>query len=183
MKKSLLLVGCLALLAATPGAAISFDLYGSYWDTADVGSSAGVGGRLGFNIVPTLGIQVGVTYFDKLDQVDFLADFVPVPFDGKLDVLPVDLGIRWDWGRPNGFYFLGGGTYYRLDSDFGSLDDEVGYYGGIGWLLGRHLFVEGSYRWAEGTVKSINIGDFEYELTRDVNVDLGGWQFNVGFHW
>lgn len=180
MKKTLLLALVLVLVSAAPGAAVSFSLYGSYMDTEDLGSATGIGLRLGFNVLPLLAVEVGGTYFEQLDELGFLG---LEGFSGEVDVLPVDAGIRFDLGRPGGFYLLAGGTLFLLDADFASVDDEVGYYAGIGWVLGRHLYVEGLYRSVEGTVEAIEISPVELEIAPPFDFDLAGYTFNVGFRW
>lgn len=180
MKKPILLALVLALASAAPGTAASFSLYGSYIDTEDLGSATGLGLRLGFTVLPALQIEVGGTYFGELDDVGFLG---LEGFEGDVDMLPADAGIRFDLGRPGGFYLLAGGTLFILDTSFGSIDDEVGYYAGLGWVLGRHLYVEAIYRSVEGTLETLDVGELELEVVAPFDIDLGGYTFNVGFRW
>lgn len=180
MRKPLLFALVLALTAAAPGAAVSFSLYGSYMDTEDLGSATGLGLRLGFNVLPLLTVEVGGTYYEDLDELGFIG---VEGFEGNVDVLPIDAGIRFDLGRPGGFYLLAGGTFFVLGSDFGTVDDEVGYYGGIGWVLGKHLYVEALYRSVEGTVDELEIDELALEIVAPFDIDLNGYTFNLGFRW
>ena len=116
--------------------------------------------------------------------------------DDGFEVIPIDIGIRF--GRP-GLYLGAGGTYFMIDAPqsvivsdpllgdivvpIAEVDDELGYYGLIGWEFGSRkskVFVELMYRFMDGTVTNSDIDDFQ--VIDQVDLDLSGPQYNIGFN-
>jgi hypothetical protein len=168
-----------ALLAPSAGHA-ALTVYAGYWDTADLGEDFGLGARFGLPLAPRIQLEFGAAYYEQLDRtVEVGGQPVEVEVDAR--VIPLDVGLRLDIGRRGGFYFGGGASYLLLDSDAGDLGDEFGWYGSLGFMLGRTLFVEGVYRQVEGTV-DLRDGVFpDPQVLPGFDVDLTGVAINVGF--
>jgi len=176
-------------LVAAPAAAGGFGAYGAYWDTDAADQAAGGGLRLGLPLGPVLQLDLGATYYEELVNrpFDALGD-VDTPFvENGLQVLPVEAGLRLNLGA-NGRVnpYLGGGAQYLfLDSDFGDVDDEAGWYARLGAEFGG-FFVEGGYRGVEATVVN-DPADFEdfddLEFEEETEVDLSGAMVNLGYVW
>lgn len=176
---------CLALVVVLlmPTASFgSFSIFGSYWDTKDVGSAYGLGLRFGINLVPQLQLELGGTYYEDFQRdVEIEGEVAR----GELEAIPIDLGLRFDFGKAGGFYISGGATWTLLDTNVVDLDDQFGYYGILGVSFGGKLYFEVTYRSVEATVSGIDIPGLEFdpELIDVVVVDLTGWGANVGFRW
>ena len=166
---------CLAvvLLAGTVSAqAGTFGVFGSYWDSDEADTAAGVGAVVGFNFASRITLEFRGTYFE-----DFTADEFATTFD--VSVIPIDAGIHFDIlpDKTVNPYVGGGVTYYLLDTDLGEIDDEAGYYVEAGLDFGGEnirFFVEALYRQAEGTVESGGT---------DADIDFTGITGNAGVIW
>ena len=166
---------CLAivLLAGTVSAqAGSFGVFGSYWESDEADSAAGVGALFGFEFAKAMTLEFRGTYFE-----DFTADEFASEFD--ITVLPFDWGLRFDFmkDRKVNPYIGVGGTYYFLESDLGEVDDELGFYGQLGLDFGFEnfrFFIEGMYRQAEGTINNQGV---------DADIDFTGITANAGIAW
>lgn len=184
-----------ASLAVSPLRAADFALMGSYWNTDAAGDAAGGGISLGLPINDTFGFELRATYFEELTDDPFRNAFDsddPVFQDQGIQVLPLDAGLRLTfapggWARP---YVGGGASYFFLDSDFGEIADELGYYAVVGATLGdgegTDFFVEGLWRKATAQVeidpeRLDDIDDLEVDSRADV--DLEGLGVNLGFRW
>jgi opacity protein-like surface antigen len=197
MKNRNLLVTAIlaAALAGSPMRAADFALMGSYWNTDAAGDAAGGGISLGLPINDTFGFELRATYFEELTDDPFRNAFDsddPVFQDQGIQVLPLDAGVRLTfapggWARP---YVGGGVSYFLLDSDFGEIADELGYYAVVGATLGdgegTDFFVEGLWRKATAQVeidpeRLDDIDDLDVESRADV--DLEGLGVNLGFRW
>ena len=193
----LLAVAAVALLGAATSPAraeYEFSVFGSpYWAPDDTDEVAG--GGLSFDI--PLGeshwaIDLRGSYFeetrpDAFDEALELGD-EDSPFrEHGLEVLPLEIGGVYNFlpeskVRP---YAGAGVGYYMLDSDFGDVNDEGGYYGLVGLGFGNpdkaQFFVEANYRRMEATVEvdPDTVSDFE-GFDENVGIDLDGLGFNVG---
>ena len=181
-------------IASTPAARaeLGFSLYGSYWEPDDTSDAGGGGIELLFPISPRWDVDLRASYFEELDAepLDQLGD-AESPFqEHGLEVLPLELGLRFAFApdaavRP---YIGGGAGYYVLDSDFGVVDDEAGWYGilglGFGNREGASFFVEAQYRKMEATVEEDPSDPFDFEgFDEGVALDLDGVGFNAGVTW
>jgi hypothetical protein len=173
--KKLLLAVPVVLLFAAPAWAGTFGVYGAYYDAGgDVEDSTyGAGVRLGFEFVPILELDIHATYFDKFEQ-----DLGPAG-TAEFTVMPLDAGIKFNILPKKKFnpYIGAGATYWFLDTNFGSVDDEVGYYALAGVDFGGEkgkFFVEAMYRTLDSTFSDSG-GDF------DASAD--GYTLNAGFLW
>lgn len=185
MKRISWLIGALAL-AAAPARAGDLALFGSYWSTDQAGDTFGGGARLGLSFAPWLVLDLRGTYF--ADVTDDRGNR-----DLELSAVPLDAGLRLQFGSSGTVPYIGAGaTYYLLDSNRGEIDDEFGWYAVAGLALGPPkgvaFFAEAIYRDVEGTVVT-EPSDFEglpdVEFQERVAVPLSGFGANAGivFRW
>ena len=194
MKKLLLAAAALAFLAA-PAAAMDFSVYGSYWDTDVAGDAAGGGIGFGFPFNDVMSLELKATYFEELtdDPLENAFDSNdPVFQEAGINVTPLEAGLRFeipagDAVRP---YFSAGVGYFLLDSDFGEVDDEVGYYGTFGLEFGDEegtsFFAAATYRKVEGEVRldPDQLDDIDdIDIQDRATFDLDGVGANVGVRW
>jgi hypothetical protein len=192
-----ILAGVTAILvgfaAAPPAqAAVGFSIFGSYWEPDETSDAGGGGLEIAFPLSPRWDIDLRASYFEELDpeplQVLFDADS---PFRTRgVEVLPLELGLRFALApdavvRP---YLGAGGGYYIIDSDFGEIGDEGGWYGlfglGFGDDEGASFFVEAQYRKMEATVEEDPDDPFDFEgFDPPVVLELDGLGFNAGVSW
>lgn len=178
MKKTILFAVVAMALLAWPARAADFGLFGAYWDTDDADEAVGIGGKLTFARF----LQIRATYFN-----DVTPDTDPENQDFELRALPLEAGLVFNFAENDRVspYIGGGAGYYLLDTNFGDVDDEVGWYGVLGVDFtgpsGLGLTVEGIYRNMEATVR----GDLDEdpELDEDVDIQLGGIGVNAGLVW
>ena len=173
-----LIAGSLAFAPTAQAVEGSIQGMGSWWDAGDSGSTYGFGLRGTLEFMEGLGIDLGWTYFGEGDDMTLR---LPGKNDdinfGGIDANVFDLGMRYTF--PAEIYLGGGLSYFDLGHDIASIDGEWGLYGLVGWSFGgEHLrgFIEGVYRYTEGTIK-YNHG-FEGHIDRDLEYD--GFGANVG---
>lgn len=168
----------LMLATTTASSAANFSLYGSYWDTDELGASPGVGARAAF--FDGLQLEVGAGYYTDLEEELDISlpgdDAFAVP---SLEAIPVEVGLRYNFPR---FYIGGGGAYYLLEADNGDPDDELGAYVRAGFQF-EHFFLEANYHDVEATLDNFEIDadDGEIDVIDDVAFDLTGFIFNLGW--
>ncbi len=178
----------LTALAAAPASATDFAIFGSWWDTEELGETAGGGIKL--ETGQTFQLQFRASYYPDLTE-DFgqLIDEDDDFFKFELEAIPLEAGIKLNLGGGSVRPFIGGGaTYFLLDSNFGEIDDEVGYYLTAGLELGGGgggvgFFAEALYRNVEGTLNfdPEDIEDIEdVEIEDEVAIDLSGLAVNAG---
>jgi hypothetical protein len=175
MKKlilALIVVIAAAFASATPSYAGSIGVYGSYWDGSDVGSSYGAGVRLGFDMFDWMGLEFHGTYYADFEEEIDSEDF-------ELTALPVDGGLRFNlFGKSKFNLYLGAGvTYYFMDTNLGSVDDEFTYYGEVGIEMGgdnTKFFAEALWRDLDTTVD---------DPSGDEDVSFSGVSLNAGLNW
>jgi hypothetical protein len=180
--RKLLIALVLALLAPASSFA-EISVLGSYWDTEDAGETYGLGARIDFTLVPQQArFEISASYFEEFERT-VIVEEMDLDIGFELEAIPIDLGFHLDIGRPGGFYVTLGGTYFLLDTSAGEIDDEVGYYGTLGLVLGRKAFLEVTYRDVDGTVQSLDFDELvpDLELSDELGVDLGGVGVNLGF--
>ena len=197
MKNLTLAFALFALVAAStaPARAADFSLFGSYWDTDVAGRAGGGGIALGLPFNDTFAVELRATYFEELNDNTLHNIFHsgdPVFQDKGIQALPLDAGVRIRFAPGSTFRpQIGGGlTYYFLDSDFGEISDEVGYYASVGATVGddegAQFFFEGLWRQTSAHVK---IDPEHFDDIDDINVDdradfdLDGFAANVGVRW
>jgi len=156
----------------------SIQAMGSWWSAGDSGSTYGFGLRGTAGITDAFALDLGWTYFGEGDDIK-----INLPGNnndiklGGIDAHAFDFGARYT--LPMELYFGGGLSYFALNHDSAKIDGEWGVYGLVGWSFGgEHIrgFIEGMYRYTEGTLEYDH--GFEGHLNRDVDYD--GFAANVG---
>ena len=156
--------------------ASSLQVMGAGWEAGDSGTTYGFGLRGSFG--DAWSIDLGWTYFGEGDDVRIT---VPGRNDvelGGIDANVFDLGTRFT--LPAEIYIGGGLSYFDFDHETASMDGEWGIYGLVGWSFGsEHVrgFVEGMYRYTEGT---ISYADHRINGTVDRDMNHDGLGVNVG---
>jgi hypothetical protein len=163
------LLAVLMVLVTGNTMASSLQAMGAGWEAGDSGTT------YGFGLRGTLGdvwaLDLGWTYFGEGDDVH-----INIPGDndvnlGGINANVFDLGVRFT--LPMELYFGGGLSYFDFDHDTASISGEWGVYGLMGWSFGSdHVrsFIEGMYRYTEGTIRYDN-HHFEGTVDRDVSHD------------
>ena len=173
-----LLTGSIAIASNGHAMEGSIQGMGSWWDAGDSGSTYGFGLRGSLGVMDALGIDLGWTYFGEGD--DYKVHIPGKNNDinlGGIDANVFDLGLRYTF--PAEIYVGGGLSYFDFGHDLGSIDGEWGVYGLVGWSFGgEHLrgFIEGMYRYTEGTLKY----DHGFEGHFDRDIDYDGLAANIG---
>lgn len=197
MKRTLGVLAILVALAvfATPAEA-QFKIYGSYWDTSDVGNT--LGGGLGVDIPfgeSGLALSLAGTYYQELEDepIDNLFDDDEGVFrEDSLEVVPFDVGLHYNF-QPRGNFspWIGaGGTYFLIDTTENQfeVDDETGWHVSAGSYFGNpdgvNFFAEAIYRSTESTLKRSedDIPD-PSDAVDEVDIDLDGFAVNAGIAW
>lgn len=180
MKKTILFAAAALALIAGPAAATDFSLYGAYWNTQDLDEALGAGAKLRLGRF----VELRGTYFS-----DVTADTDPERFDFEVSAIPLEAGLRFDFGDSESFtpYVGGGAGYYMLDTTEGEIDDEVGYYAVLGAEFARQqsglgFMAEAIYRNMEATVTEDEDG-FPDDIRDDVILQLDGLGVNAGIVW
>jgi hypothetical protein len=176
--KILLLFTLAALVAGAPAMAGDFGLFGSYWDTDALGETAGGGIKLGFGDA-ALRFELRGSYFPDLSED--LGDLIEEGTgETEVEAIVPEAGVTFNFTPQSAaqFYLGAGLSYYLLDINDFELDDEVGYYGVAGFILGGDsggpaFFAEALYRSVEGTVT-------DGSLEEEVDLDLSGLSANLG---
>lgn len=183
------------LVGIAPSAeATGFRLYGAYWDTDAAGDTFGGGLTFDFPVSRLIGVELRGAYYEELGNEPFEAIFEddnPV-FEDGIRAIPLEAGLRLDFAREERVnpFISGGFSYHLLDSDFGNVDDEFGWYAGGGVEIGAHqgvgFFAEAIYRDIDGSVE-IDPDDFDdiddLDFDGNVPVDLTGLGANLGLVW
>ena len=179
-------------MAPTAGADVGFSIYGSYWEPDETSDAGGGGLEIAFPLNQHFDIDLRASYFEELDPEPLQELFdSDSPFQTRgVEVLPIELGVRFNFApdaavRP---YIGAGGGYYLIDSDFGEIGDEGGWYGilglGFGNREGASFFVEGQYRKMEATVEEDPDDPFDFEgFDPPVVLELDGFGANAGVMW
>lgn len=183
--RSSLLPALLLLAFALPASAAEeggtkFSLFASVYTAEDYEKVDGVGFRVSFGA--EIAFELTAAYYTTFDSsFDQPIDGVNVSdVDLELDAIPIDAGIRFKVGA--GPIYVGfGGTYFLLDADGASVDDELGYYGKFGVQF-SNLFVEAGYRAVEGEIDDFPVGDPTIDVNADKpDIGLDGYFVNVGW--
>jgi hypothetical protein len=185
-----------ALALAAPASAGDISLFGAYWDTDAAGDAAGGGIGIGFPFNETLALELRATYFEELEDDPLENAFDsddPVFQEAGIQATPIDVGLRINFGpADSGFrpYIAGGGSYFLLDSDFGEISDEVGYYAALGAEIGdgegAQFFVEGLWRKATAEIEldPDDLDDIDdLEVQDHASFDVDGLGLNLGARW
>ncbi len=173
-----LLTGSVIIASNSWAAGSSIQAMGTWWDAGDSGSTYGFGvrGTLGFS--EAFGMDLGWTYFGEGDDItlELPNDDVDINLGG-IDANVFELGLRYT--LPAEIYFGGGLSYYDFSHDVSDIDGEWGLYGLVGWSFGGENlrgFIEGMYRYTEGSIKY----DKGFEGSIDRDIDYDGLGINMG---
>jgi hypothetical protein len=182
-------------LLATPLVAADFSIHGSYWETDVAGDAGGGGFVLGLPFNEHIGVDLRATYFEELtdDPLGNAFDSDAEVFqDQGIQAMPLEAGLRFTFATGSSFrpYIGGGGSYFLLDSDFGEISDELGYYAVAGATVGddegAQFYFEGTWRKATAEVE-LDPEDIEdipdIEIDEHADLDLDGLGVNVGVRW
>lgn len=190
-------LGALALaIVAAPSQATDFTLMGSYWETDAAGDTAGGGVITGIPVNDMFAFELRATYFEELsdDPFDNIFDSDdPVFQDKGIRVLPLEVGVRFTFAPDAAMFrphLAGGLSYFLLDSDFGNVSDELGYYAGLGATIGdgsgADFFIEATYRTATAQVEidPEDLGDIDdIDIEDEADLDIDGIGLNLGIRW
>ncbi len=177
MRKVVLVLG-ICLLAAPAWAGGAYSLFGSYAQITDDAEAPGAGVRFTLGSGHWAG-DLTFTWYSKEDGVPTIAGV-----SDDLQVIPTDLGVRFFTNPSGGFnlYFGGGLTYFWTNLNDGSISDELGLHGLVGFTAGKSrtkFFAEANYRYAESEVS--------YRISPDLAVggdlEIGGFGVNAGVVW
>lgn len=193
------LLFALLIMPAHSAFAGSFSLFGSWTESDDLGDALGGGISFAIPLGPApVDLDLRATYLEELTSNDFdtlvddLFDGEDITVDNGIEMIPVEIGLRFNLfeREVTNLYLGGGGGYYILDTNRGSIDDEFGWYAVLGFVAGDPdgvaFFVEGLWREVEGTVENDpnaldDIDDIDF---RDgVSIDVGGPVVNMGITW
>lgn len=153
----------------------SVQALGGWWHAGDSGDtySLGLRGSLGSGAWTA---DLGWMSYGEGDDIEIdVFDYQKKLGGIKANVF--DLGLRYTF--PLEIYVGGGLSYFDFDYDV-EIDGEWGFYGLVGWSVGgEHIraFIEGMYRYTEGTIKYV---DSDFIGTNEVDVDSDGLAANVG---
>lgn len=187
------LLGLVVLMAAVPtsASAVEFSIFGSYWDTNDLGEAIGGGLRVGFPINDNWNFDISGAYFeDWKDQVRPLLA-TGQETDIELSTIPIDGGFTWTRDADGGFLFGAGLTYGYMDMNDLAISgtnlratadagDEFGGYVKAGYQGKNGFLAEVMYRFLEASIEEIQIpGVVLLDDTFDVKLD--GYQVNLGW--
>ena len=190
MKKTFLAALALALLLpASSVLASGLSLYGAYWDTDALDDTAGAGAKFSIPLGDTLNLDLRGTYFEPFDEEALRDEIEDIGddevdreiFNSEIEIIPLEAGLSFNLGsaaiRPS----IGAGvSYFMLDTDRGSIDDEVGWYANFALEFAREnsvgFFLEALYRAAEGELTE-DEDDIDFER---VTFDLDGVAANAG---
>ena len=190
---------CVALLgvAAAPSAAADFSVMGIAWDTDDLSETFGAGLRVGFPVGANAAFDITAAYFEDFDN-----KFEDVTTVGvEIGTIVADFGGTYYFGEERTGFLLGGGvTYAFMDVSNlevsgntifegevvqlrGEADDEFGFYGKIGYQGQGGFFVEGLYRDLDVSIEDVEFAgeDFEVPIPTDIDLDMAGYQINIGW--
>jgi hypothetical protein len=186
---------CVATFATAPLCAADFSLMGSYWNTDVAGDTAGGGFVLGLPFHETLAFELRGTYFEELSDDPFgnIFDSDETVFQGRgIQAIPLEAGLRFSFAPGSSFrpYIGGGGSYFLIDSDFGEIQDQLGYYLAAGATVGdgegADFFFEGVWRQASAEVEvdPEDLGDIDdIEVDNTPSFDIDGFGVNIGVRW
>ncbi|NLG36272.1 MAG: outer membrane beta-barrel protein [Lentisphaerae bacterium] len=174
MKKILILLSILVIGATSASAAGGVGVFGSYWDTEDLGPGFGGGVKFKTDIAEFFAFEVRASCITKFDEWDG---------DDELFVIPIEAGLFFNFPLgdevPLTLYGGGGGGYAILpEADDIDYDDDFCFFGagGLEFAMGEgaSLFGEVQYRFLEIDGAETDDGDF------DMDGELTGLSFNAG---
>ena len=189
MRRVLIALAAVVVLAAPSWAGGGGGFFGTWADSADAGNTYGGGGILEFGLSPHWDIE-----FRGSRYVEFSTDFfLPGDVDKHsqdFDVTVLEIGVAYNFNSSGSIvpYVGGGFSYWLFDLDppqAGEMKDEGGFYalGGVEIALGETwgLFAEGMYRNSKATLKGDDLG-FQ-PVDREVIMSGGAVNVGLKFNW
>jgi hypothetical protein len=171
LRRFALVVVCISVFMPQLSSAIDVGAMGSYWtlEDSDNGGTWGVGGKVSIPLFTEyLKPQIRAYWFPDVDD----------KFDGKVDIIPVDIGPVISF-NPDGEinpYITGGTGYVFISGEEEDIDDDYGYYAGGGVELKAlgpvEFFAEVLYRFLE-----LDAND---RWSDEDEVEMNGLTVNVG---
>ena len=149
MKKWVLVLLTLGIGATVASAANGLGIFGSYWDSKDLGPGFGGGVKFCGELSEYLAIELRASCITKFDDWDGHDDLFVIPLEaGLIFTLPLGEDV------PVTVYGGGGGGYAIIpEADDVDFDDDFCLYGvaGVGFALNESLaiFGEVQYRFLE----------------------------------
>ena len=168
-------------IVSAPARAAGFSLFGSLHSLEDGDEGGGVGVRFAWLSTEHLDFDLSATIIFRSD-----VGLGPERLPDEVRLIPLDLGFRYHFAPDERFrpYLGAGGTFVRLESELGELDDEAGWYAVVGLNSGDRynadFFIEAMYRFIdEGSVKRVPGEPESVQPT----VDVSGLGVNLGVTW
>lgn len=193
VKKSLIVLGLVALASIVPAAAGGVAVYGTGWDAKDADNVGGVGASFGWNLGETLDLVAQAAFYQEMSSEPFedLVDADGDAFEEGVKVIPLEVLLHFNFARDSTAwhpYIGAGGAYYALDTtDFGNIDDEFGWLAEFGSSFGdgngADLHAAVGYRFVKGEVTDLGDLDDDGIDEGDFDIDLSGPYANVGVVW
>jgi len=152
MRRTVLVVACLTLLASPAWAGGGFHLFGTYGEINDWTAATGFGARLSVGGEKVI-FDLTATWFPE--RTTKIGEAGGMSLYDDLQIAPIELGVRYVFAPASHWrpYIGGGLSLFVTDLNVGRVDDEVGYYGMLGllWHGGGAfgLYGEAVYRQAE----------------------------------
>jgi len=184
-----LLVAAAVTLSITSASAGAFQVFGTWWDTADAGDTAGVGVGYAWDLGEVIDLEIRSAWNQQLTD-NPLEDLFSgaTPIESGLDVIPVEAQLRFNFARNSTVWkpWLGVGVaYYALDTDSGNIDDEIGWLADLGATFGdgqgADFYAEVGYRFVKATVSSLDVN--ADNVLDEFDVKLDGPYVNLGISW
>lgn len=173
-----LTLAAILLLVATPTWAGDLGLFGSYWDTDELGDTAGAGVKYALGDAG-LRFELRGSFYPDLSR-DLGGLIAGEDGDLEVEAIVPEAGITFNFSPESAtqFYLGAGLSYYLLDAGDVDIDDEAGFYGLAGFATGGRsggagFFAEVLYRSVEATLE-------DNALVEKVDLDLSGPSINMG---
>ena len=178
-----------AALPATAEAA-DFRIVGSLLDTADLSESAGGGIGVAFpfgtgNWAADFAIYYFENFENHFESGNPNACTNPgCPNKVELSSFPIDLGLRYRQ-NPDDSGFVGGFglSFFVVDPVHAEGDGTEGAYAMLGYETGGGWVFEFLYRDADITINNIELVGIPGVIPNDFQLDMSGYQINVGYSW
>lgn len=174
MRKALLVLAALIVMASPALAGGGVDLYGAYGEVAGSEYELGIGARLNLGGVHWM-VDIAATGFAEVSDETVIDGTVE---DDSIRYRVFELGLRYMFydGHKLRPYLGGGVGWAQASATYASLDGDLGLYALAGLRYGKrpgiNFMGEVIYRWAELTAK--------YGLTDQTDVEFGGFGLQAG---
>lgn len=192
MKRVVLVLGTLALLAAPVGASSGIGVLVGYWDADDADDEIGLGVKIDVDFGGPVHLELRGTAFeeftgDREEEDEAEQGDVDVFFPFELEIFPFEIGLAYHFSEGARIDpFVGGGLgFYEIEIKrfepnlSAQVDDEAGWYVVAGANFEIHqrwsVFVEGLFRSLDAEIEGEGFRDFD-----TLGFELSGAAANVG---